>query len=314
MKVVLHYRASDGFRATLEQARPPSVDLVVVDDADDAGFAGEMRDADALLHVLRPVTAADIAAAPRLRLIQKIGVGVNTIDIEAARARGVAVCNMPGSNSQAVAEMALMLILAALRRVGIFDPQTRAGEGWRPSPHELDLVGEIAGRTVGFLGFGAIPQRLAPAVAALGGEVIFTARSAKPVGASRSVSFDELLAISDVLSLHVPSTPDTRGIISGSAIARMKRGAVIVNTARGDLIDEAALVAALRSGHLRAAGLDVFAQEPAARSNPLFGLPNVVVMPHIAWLTPETLRRSAGIGFENCLRVAQGRDLLHRVA
>ena len=271
-----------------------------------------MADADALLHVLRPVKASDIAGAPKLKLIQKIGVGVNTIDLEAAKAHGVAVCNMPGTNSQAVAELTLMLMLAALRRVSVFDPMLRRGQ-WQPDPGEMDKVGEICGRTIGFVGFGAIPQALAPALAALGAEIVYTARTPKPDTPYRFVALDDLLARSDIVSLHIPSTQDTRGIISVEAIARMKPGAVLVNTARGDLIDEVALVAALKSGHLAAAGLDVFATEPAAAANPLFALPNVVVTPHIAWLTPETLRRSMTVAIENCRRVMAGEPLLHRV-
>jgi phosphoglycerate dehydrogenase-like enzyme len=313
MNLVLHYRASAGFRAILEAAKPRDTALEIVDEADDDAFTKAMRSADVLLHVLRPVTADDIRAAQQLKLIQKIGVGVNTIDLDAARARGVAVCNMPGTNSRAVAEMTLMLMLAALRRIIVFDPLTRRGEGWRPDLRELDQVGEIGGRTVGFVGFGAIPNFLAPALRALGSETIYTARTEKAQSTARFVSLDELLTQSDIISLHVPSTPETRGMIGASAIARMKQGAILVNTARGDLVDEAALFHALAGGHLAAAGLDVFAREPAARDNPLFQLPNVVLAPHVAWLTPETLKRSMAVAMENCRRLAAGEALLHRV-
>ena len=313
MNVVLHYRASAGFRSILEAAKPKDATLAIVDEADDNAFTDAMRSADVLLHVLRPVTAADIGAASQLKLIQKIGVGVNTIDLDAARAHGVAVCNMPGTNSRAVAEMTLMLMLAALRRIMVFDPLTRRGEGWRPDLRELDQVGEIGGRTVGFVGFGAIPNFLAPALRALGSETLYTARTEKAESTARFVSLDELLTQSDIISLHVPSTPETRGMIGASAIARMKQGAILVNTARGDLVDEPALFHALAGGHLAAAGLDVFAREPAARDNPLFQLPNVVLAPHVAWLTPETLKRSMTVAMENCRRLAAGEALLHRV-
>ncbi len=313
MNVVLHYRASAGFRALLEAAKLKRITLTIVDEADDAAFAAAMRTAEVLLHVLRPVTPADIAGAPQLKLIQKIGVGVNTIDLDAAKERGVAVCNMPGTNSRAVAEMTLMLMLAALRRVMVFDPLTRGGAGWSPDPVQLDQVGEIGGRTVGFVGFGAVPNSLAPALRALGAETVYTARTRKADAAARFLNLDELLAQSDIVSLHIPSTPQTRGLIGQSAIARMKKGATLINTARGDLVNEPALAEALRSGHLAAAGLDVFAQEPASRDNPLFQLPNVVLTPHIAWLTPETLRRSIVVAMENCRRVMVGETLLHRV-
>jgi len=313
MKAVLHYRASDGFHAILEESRPADIDVVVVDEADDAAFAEAMRDADALLHVLRPVAAEDIASAPRLRLIQKIGVGVNTIDLEAAKRRGVAVCNMPGTNSQAVAEMTLALMLAALRRISYFDPLTRRGDGWRPAMAELDRIGEIGGRTIGLVGYGAVPRRLSPVLRVLGARVLYTARGPKPGAEADYAPLDALLAQSDVVSLHCPATPETRGMIDAAAIARMKPGAILVNTARGELVDEAALCEALRSGRLAAAGLDVFAREPASAATELFTLPNVIVMPHIAWLTPETLRRSMTVAFENCRRVMTGEEPLHRV-
>lgn len=312
MKAVLHYRASPGFRSALSAIE--GVELAIVDETDDAGFAREIAGAEVLLHVLKPVTAAMMDAAPRLGLIQKIGVGVNTIDLEAARARGVAVCNMPGTNSQAVAEMALTLMLAVLRRVTVFDPQTRAGEGWRPDPAVLDRVGEIGGRTVGFFGFGASASRLAPALEALGARVIYAARAAKPGREDGLRSFEALLAEADILSLHAPLTDETRGILNAAAIARMKPGAIVVNTARGELIDETALAAALRAGRLSGAGLDVFAREPVDPANPLLTLANVVVMPHLAWLTPETLARSMAVAVENCRRLAAGAPLLHRVA
>jgi phosphoglycerate dehydrogenase-like enzyme len=309
MNVLLHYLASPGFEAALRNALPDGMTLTIVDAADDATLAKVLPETDAILHVLRPLRAGDIEAAPRLKLIQKIGVGVNTIDLDTARKRGVAVCNMPGTNSQAVAELALMLMLAALRRVATFDPLTRRGDGWCPEPEVFDRVGELAGRTVGLVGFGAIPQRLAPVLRALGADVIYTTATKR----DGAVPLEELLARSDVVSLHCPATSDTIGMISRDAIARMKPGAVLVNTARGELVDEAALYDALRSGHLRAAGLDVFQREPASRDNPLFTLPNVVVTPHIGWLTPETLSRSIAIGFENCRHVRSGEPLLHRV-
>lgn len=313
VKAVLQYRASTGFRAQLEAARPDWLSLAVVDEADRAGFSREMTDADILLHVLEPVTAAVIAAAPRLRLIQKIGVGVNTIDLEAARAHGAAVCNMPGSNSQAVAESALLLMLGALRRAAAFDRLTREGLGWRMEADAFDQVGELGGRAVGLVGYGAIPRRLAPVLAALGAEVLYTARSPKPDAVGQWLPLDDLLARSDVISLHVPLTPETARLIDGARIARMKPGVVLVNTARGGLVDEAALAGALRSGRVRAAGLDVFAEEPAAASNPLFALDNVIVAPHVAWLTPETLGRSIHIAMENCRLLRAGEPLVHRV-
>ncbi len=312
MKVLLHYRAGPGLAARL--AALPGIDLAILDDTDDDAFAAALPEVEAIWHVLRPITAADIAAAPRLRLIQKIGVGVNTIDVEAARARGIAVCNLPGTNARAVAELTLLLMLGALRRVAQFDAATRAGQGWAQPPALQDSLFELGGRTVGLVGFGAVPALLAPVLAALGCRVLYTARGPKPGAPGDYRPLDALLAESDVVSLHIPETAGTRGLIGAAAIARMKPGAVLVNTARGGLVDQAALVAALRSGQIGAAGLDVFAAEPVDPADPLLALPNVVLTPHIAWLTTGTFERSFALAAENCRRLAAGEALLHRVA
>ncbi len=304
--IVLHARPSPGFREAVDAIFGPGVVVHVDEAAPLDEVAGEIT---ALLHVLTPVTADFIASAPKLRLIQKLGVGVNTIALDAARSHGVAVCNMPGTNSQAVAEMALSLMMAVLRRTCFFDARTRAGEGWTADPSELDSVGEVAGRTVGLVGFGHSAQLLAPVLAALGAKVVYTARSAREVP-YEFWPLDRLLAESDVVSLHIPLTDETRASIDPFA---MKKGAVLVNTARGELVDQGRLVEALASGHLRGAGLDVFVEEPLPRGNPLLGLPNAVLAPHIAWLTPETLARSLSVAHENCRRLVAGEVLLHRV-
>jgi len=314
MKAVLHYRASDGFRAALAAyARTAGITAVAVDEFDDAAFAREIADADVLLHVLKPVTAQMLGGALNLRLVQKLGVGVNTIDLEAAKAAGVAVSNMPGTNSQAVAEMALALMLSVLRRLSYLDPLTRQGQGWAPDPDLIDGVGEIAGRTVGFVGYGGSASRLGAALQALGAEVIYTARSEKPDLPGRFTTLEGVLTGADIVSLHLPLTPQTQRMIDARALASMRKGAILINTARGGLVDEGALVSALCSGHLRGAGLDVFDQEPVDPDNPLLGLPNVVVAPHQAWLTPETLDRSLAAAFENIRRLQAGEPLLNQV-
>ena len=304
--IVLHARPSPGFREAVDAIFGPNV-VTHVDEA--APLDAVAPDITALLHVLTPVTREFIAAAPRLKLIQKLGVGVNTIALDAARDHGVAVCNMPGTNSQAVAEMALSLMMAVLRRTCFFDARTRAGQGWTADPSELDRVGEIGGRTIGLVGFGNSAQLLAPALAALGAKIVYTARSKRDVPYA-FLPLGELLAASDIVSLHIPLTDETRASMDPFA---MKKGAVLINTARGELVDEARLVEALTSGHLRGAGLDVFAEEPLPRGNPLLGLPNAVLAPHIGWLTPETLVRSLTVAHENCRRLAAAEPLLHQV-
>ena len=312
MKVLLHYDAGPGLAAQL--ATLSGLDLTICPEADTARYAALLPGVEVIWHVLRPITAADIAAAPKLRLIQKIGVGVNTIDLEAARARGIAVCNLPGTNSRAVAEMTLLLMLGALRRVAHLDAETRAGRGWSQPAALQDGLFELAGRKVGLVGYGAVPKILAPVLQTLGCEVLYTAQSPKPDAIGSFRSMGALLSESDIVSLHIPETPETRGRINAVAIARMTPGAVLVNTARGGLVDQAALVAALRSGHLAAAGLDVFTAEPTDPADPLLSLPNVVLTPHVAWLTTGTFARSFSIAAENCRRLEHGQPLLHQVA
>jgi phosphoglycerate dehydrogenase-like enzyme len=313
LRALLQYRATAGFRDRLAAAETDWLSISVVDEDDEPAFIAAMQDADVLWHVLKPVTSQVIANAPRLRLIQKIGVGVNTIDLKAAEERGIAVANMPGTNSRAVAESTLTLMLAALRRTLYFDAITRRGDGWRPEPEIFDGLGEIGARTVGLIGMGAVPSCLTPVLLALGARVLYTSRTPKPDVPAQRASLDELIAQSDIVSLHVPLTDETEKMIDRERIARMKAGVVIVNTARGQLIDEAALVDGLESGHVAAAGLDVFTSEPADATNPLFALPNVVVSPHVAWLTPETCDRSLVFAVENCRRLRSGEALLHRV-
>jgi phosphoglycerate dehydrogenase-like enzyme len=309
MNVIFQSAAGPDLAARL--AALPGLHIETCAEEDEARLMMLLRDCDVLWHVLKPFTAAMIAAAPRLKLIQKIGVGVNTIDLEAAKARGIPVCNLPGTNSRAVAEMTLSLMLAAMRRIVRFDASLRGGT-WS-DPELADGINELGGRVVGLVGYGAIPRMLAPVLRALGCRVIYTAR--RPVADAEGDwrSLEALLAEADVVSLHVPLTEETEGMISAAAITRMKRGAVLVNTARGGLVDQSALTEALRSGRLGAAGLDVFAHEPAPASDPLLALPNVVVTPHIAWLTADTFDRSFVLAVENCRRVAAGEALLHRV-
>jgi phosphoglycerate dehydrogenase-like enzyme len=273
-------------------------------ESDEAAFARLLPEMEVLWHVLKPVTAEVIAGAPKLRLIQKIGSGVNTIDVEAAKRRGIAVCNLPGTNSRAVAEMALLLMLACLRRLPHLCGSVHTGD-WRGAWLLQDRFGELCGRSVGLVGYGAVPQILHPILEAMGAEVLFWSRSRK------NIALEELLARSDIVSLHLPLTAETHGMID---VRKMKAGAILVNTARGPLVDEQLLIEALRSGHLGAAGLDVFTSEPLSTDHPLLGLANVVAAPHLAWLTQETLARSIEAALDNVKRLKTGKSLHNRVA
>jgi phosphoglycerate dehydrogenase-like enzyme len=311
MKAILHFSASRRLRARLSQIADPQI--VVVDDGDDARFFEELADTAVLLHVLKPVTAEVIARAPRLQLIQKIGVGVNTIDLDAAFKAGVAVANMPGSNTTAVAEHALALMFATLRRIAMLDSTTRAGAGWTLAPDCAEALGELRGSVVGLVGYGAVSRHLAPVLNALSARVQAwnrTARAAEPVEA---VPLEQLLRTSDIISLHIPLTAATRHILDRDAIAALKPGAIIINTARGELIDQSALLEGLRSGHIGGAGLDVYENEPRPDLRVLASCPTVVMTPHVAWLTPQTLERSLSVILENCRRLQAGGPLLHAV-
>lgn len=308
MRVVFHYTAGPALAARL--AALPGLDVTVCPEADDLGFAVAMAEADVVWHVLKPCTSEVIAGAPKLRLIQKIGVGVNTIDLPAAAARNIPVCNLPGTNAPAVAEMALLLMLAVLRRLPQLDTGLRRGM-WASTPAAQDSFGELGGKIVGLVGNGAVPRALAPVLLAMGCTVLFHSRAVSADPAHRQL--DDLLAQSDIVSLHIPQTDETAGMFDAGAFARMKPGAILINTARGGLVDEAALLAALQSGQLAGAGLDVFATEPVQADHPFFAFPNVVVTPHVTWLTSATFDRSLAIAAENCRRLATGADLLHRV-
>ncbi len=307
MKAVLQYRATPGFRDQITKLETDWLRIVVVEETDKETFAREMHDADVLLHVLEPVRAATIDAAPNLKLIQKLGVGVDTIDLVAARRRGIAVCNMPGANTRAVAELTLLLMLATLRRLTELDAQTRNGNGWSLDPNSLDNLGELGGRVVGLVGFGAVGKCLTPMLQGIGAKVIYTNAS------DRREGFKDLLSAADIVSLHLPLTPETARTMNAAAFASMKRGSILINTARGGLVEEAALVDALKSGHLRGAGLDVFAAEPVQLEHPLLKLPNVIATPHLAWFSGETLTRSLDVFAENCRRLRDGQEFLNRV-
>jgi phosphoglycerate dehydrogenase-like enzyme len=313
MKTVLQYRATPGFRAQISQLESEWLRVVIVDEFDKPTFAREMVDADVLLHVLEPVKAQTIDASPKLKLIQKLGIGVDTIDLEAARRRNIAVCNMPGANTRAVAELTLLLMLASLRRLTELDAETRQGRGWALDATSLDHLSELGGRDVGLVGYGAVGRCLTPMLQGIGARVIYTDLKEASETSATFVPFKELLSRADIVSLHVPLTPDTRQIMNRDAFASMKPGSILINTARGGLVDELALVQAIESGHLRGAGLDVFGSEPVDPESPVLKLANVIVTPHLAWFTGETLGRALGVFAENCKRLRDGQPLVNRV-
>lgn len=278
---------------------------------DDQTLYRELPEAEVIWHVLRPLSGEDLRRGPRLRLVHKLGAGVNTIDVETATDLGIAVANMPGANAPSVAEGAVLLMLAALRRLPALDGLTRQGRGWPTDPSLGEAVRDIGSCTVGLVGYGNIAKRVERIVLAMGATVLHTNTADDGTDGWRPLP--DLLAESDIVSLHLPLTPATDKLINQTALDAMKPHAVLVNTSRGGVVDEAALVDALRDGRLAAAGLDVFAEEPVDPDNPLLRLDNVVVTPHVTWYTVDTMRRYLIQAVDNCRRLHDGRDLANVV-
>lgn len=309
IRVLFHYQATLDLARRLHDLHAEGIDVRVVPPGDDAALERELPEAEVLWHVLEPADAKLIASAHKLRLIQKWGVGLNTIDLEAARARGIQVSNMPGTNSRAVAELTLLLILTCLRRLSAVETGLRSGR-WALEPELLEVQGELAGRTVGMVGMGAVPTLLAPMLIAMGAKPCYWSRTARAASTLPFLPLSELLASADIVSLHLPLTSETAGIID---VWSMKRGSILINTARGGLVDEAQLVAALSTKHLAAVGLDVFEAEPISADHPLLGFGSVTATPHVAWLTAETLLRSLDFAVLNVRNLAADRPILSRV-
>ena len=310
LRVLAHFLPSDG---VLDIVAPESdwLDVRWCHEDDDQTLQRELPKAEVIWHVLRPLTGADLRLGPRLHLVHKLGAGVNTIDVETATELRIAVANMPGANAPSVAEGAILLMLAALRRLPSLDRATRQGLGWPTDGSLGETVRDIGSCTVGLVGYGNIAKRVEQIVHAMGGTVLHT--NTADDGSDTWRPLPDLLAESDIVSLHLPLTPATDKLINRDALDAMKPHALLVNTSRGGVIDEPALVDALRDGRLAAAGLDVFAAEPVDPDNPLLRLDNVVVTPHVTWYTADTMRRYLIQAIDNCRRLYDGRDLVNVV-
>jgi (S)-sulfolactate dehydrogenase len=255
------------------------------------------------------VDAAVLDAAPSLRVVGRLGVGLDNIDLNACRGRCVEVCPATGANAVAVAEYVISAAMVLVRGVFGATASVIAGE-W---PRQAFVGGEVAGRRLGLVGLGLIARHVASSAGALGMQVAgydpFVSED-HPAWETvdRAGDLDELISRSDILSLHVPLTDETRGLLGASRLASMPAGAVLINTARGGIVDEDAVAAALRSGHLGGAALDVFADEPVdAGSGARFaGIPNLILTPHVAGITAESNVRVSQVTADNVLRVLQG--------
>ena len=284
---------------------------------DDPAVTDWHAQADGLLVRMTPIGAADFARAKHLRAIGKQGVGIETIDLDAARAHGVVVCNTPGVNAEAVAEMALALSLAVGRRVAEFDRAIRSG---RTVERARMLGREAWQKTVGIVGMGHVGTRVARKwrgafdARILAYDPYVPADHWADIAHERVASLEALLPHVDVLTLHLPLTAQSRGMIGPRALGLMRQDAIVVNCARGGIVDEAALCAALEAGRIGGAGLDVFDDEPPTAANRLVGLANVVSTPHAAGSTHETQARIARITAEQLVDVLAGKPPRNRVA
>lgn len=296
-----HYAAE--LQSVIRAKAPSGFELIVLEQPSHADIAGRAPEADYLLVGGRvPIDAAVLNAATRLRMVQRTGVGLDAMDLEAIASRGIPVYVNPGVNAQSVAEHTLMLMLASLRRVPAVHHCLREG-GWKK--HELGIRNrDLRGRRVGLIGLGHIGRAVAHLLQPFGTSLSYYKRRRLDEKEEQALgliyqSVEDLIAESEVVSLHCPLTPETRNLLSRERIRRMRVGAVLVNTARGGLVDEAALVEALQCGNLGGAGLDVFAHEPLLPESPLRTLDNIVLSPHISGITRDSFQEMMRLAFHN---------------
>ena len=288
---------------------PPGFELVVADPGTPE-FYQAAADAEYYLGLARQMGGEFFRAAPKLRLVQLLSAGYNRVDMEAARKAGVPVANNGGANAIAVAEHTLMLMLAVLKKLVRFHNDIVAGK-WRVGNPADARVHELAGKTLGIVGLGNIGKKVTRRAAAFDMRVQYydivrlTEAEEDALGV-RFVLFGELLRTSDVVSLHVPLDDSTRNMMSTREFALMTPSAILINTCRGAVVDEAALYRSLTEGQIAAAGLDVLVEEPPAPNHPLFALPNVTLTPHSAGPTWENWTARFRNGFDNIQRVAAG--------
>lgn len=273
------------------------------------------RIADAEIVITNKTVITDdiIDACPNIKLICISATGYNNVDGAAARKRNIPVCNVPGYGTTAVAQFTIALLLELCHRIGYHSDLVHEGE-WEKCPNFCfwrTPQTELTGKTFGIIGYGSIGRAVTPIAAALGMKVLATSRSRRedPTGIAEIVDLDTLLERSDVISLHCPLFPETEGIICAETIEKMKDGVMILNTARGPLIDENALADALRSGKVKGAAVDVVSHEPILGSNPLLTAPNCIITPHMAWTQTEARQRVIDITADNIRAFLDGKSL-----
>ncbi len=278
-------------------------EFVVYPRTEDDEIVERAKDADIVLINKVNMTADVMDALPKLKYIGILATGYNVVDIEAAGRRGIVVSNIPSYSTFSVAQMTFALILNITNRVDYYAAQNRNGR-WSKNPDFCywdSPMHELAGKTMGIVGLGNIGMHVAAIARDFGMDVFaYTSKNSAdlPTGIQKT-TLDGLFAVSDVLSLHCPLTDTSRHIINGKSLAKMRKGAILINTGRGPLVDEEAVAKALHDGHLGAYGADVMSVEPPSADNPLFAEPNAFLTPHIAWATVEARTRLFEIAAEN---------------
>lgn len=290
--------------ARLRALLPPELELFHGQSRDEAHQREIIAEADFAISGQIAVPGAVLRAARRLKLLHKWGVGVDNIDLPAAREMGIVVARTTGSNAVPVAEHTVGLMLSALR--GIAYGHAEMQEGRWAGGHMPWMAQSLSGKVVGIVGYGAIGQTVARMVSGFGCDVLYTKTTPAPGAPGRRVELAELLAESDVVTLHCPLTDATRGMIDATALRSMKRTAILVNTARGPLVVEADLLGALRDGTIRAAAQDVYDPEPLPAENALRGVPNLTITPHLGAASADTFAPTVRRMYANMVRVLNG--------
>lgn len=283
-------------------ALAPFAESVVVEErTDPQAVAAAIGDADCVLTNKTPVTAETIAACPHIKYIGVLATGYNIVDIAAARAAGITVCNVPAYSTASVAQTAITLLLSLIQTPGEYGRKSSAWARCRDFTYRLHEWIELDGKTMGIVGFGNTGRATAAIAAALGMNInVYTSKpqEALPQGYVK-VGLDEIFAGSDVVSLHCPLTADNARMVNARTLGLMRPTALLLNTARGGLVDEAALAQALNSGAIAGAGLDVLAKEPPLPDNPLLKARNCLITPHIAWSSKEARKRLFEVTLHN---------------
>lgn len=296
--------------ATQDKVRciAPDLDLRFIASSSPADIAATMQGAPYVVARNIALPAQILTDNNSVRLIHQWGTGIDGIPVETARQMGVQVARSPGRNAPTVADLTIGLMLAALRRIPQMHNATCAGN-WAPG-NLISGARDLTGRTVGLIGFGAIGQQVARRLSGFDCDVLYYTRSgAIETADARYADINEILSTADLVSLHLPLTNSTQHILGAEQLAQMKPGATLINTSRGGLVDEPALIAALQNGLISSAGLDVFAQEPVNPDNPLLTLDNVVALPHIGGRTDDNLERMVRHWAGNIKAFHEGRDI-----